>query len=201
MTDDDVDARLRAALRTGGAAALADWAATGRPGLLLLRGYLTDVWDAGPIEGTHQRDVIDNTSAAVAAIAAAHPLAFLDVFEDDRFRESGYVLTGLGKIDDPRATERLIRAAGSADQWTRMDVAIGLGRRPSPAATLTLGDLLVDHEYLVRYHALKSLTKIGDDSVLPILRGLKPPSPFEAELVRTAIAAIVGRAAALPPTR
>jgi HEAT repeat protein len=153
------------------------------------------------MQGTHQRDVIDNTSAAIAAIAAAHPLAFLEVFEDDRFRESGYVLTGLGKIDHPRATERLVRAAGSADPWTRMDVAIGLGRRPSSVATATLGALVMDREYLVRYHALKSLTQIGDDSVLWILRSLKPPSPYEAELVEAAISAIAGRAAERPPTR
>ncbi len=152
------------------------------------------------MKGTHQRDVIDNTSAAVATIAAVHPLAFLDVFEDDRFRESGYVLTGLGNIDDPRATERLIRAAGSADRWTRMHVAIGLGRRPSPVASAVLGDLLIDEEYLVRYHALKSLTQIGDDSVLPILRALKPRSPYEDDLVQAAIAAIVGRAVERPST-
>jgi HEAT repeat protein len=82
-----------------------------------------------------------------------------------------------------------------------MDVAMGLGRRPSSAASLTLGDLLADDEYLVRYHALKSLARIGDDAVLPILRSLKPLFPYEAGLVEAAIAAIVGRAADGPPTR
>ena len=153
------------------------------------------------MSGTHPRDVIDNTTAAFGAIAAAEPLAFLEVFDGDRFRESGYVLTGLGKIDDPRATERLIRAAGSRDQWTRMDVAIGLGRRPSLAATETLGGLLADDEFLVRHHALRSLTRIGDESALPILRSMQPQSPHEAELVDGAIAAIVGRGAEGPPTR
>jgi hypothetical protein len=198
---DDVDQRLRAALRTGEADALADWASTGRAGLLLLRGYLTGAWDPGPLSGIHPRDVVDNTSAVVAAIAAADPLEFLEVFADDRFAASGYVLTGLGQIDDPRATERLIRAAGSRDRWTRMDVAIGLARRPSPAATEALGRLLGDDEYLVRCHALQSLTRIGDDSVLPVLRSMRPPSPHEAELVTGAIAAIVRRAADGPPTR
>jgi HEAT repeat protein len=198
---DDVEQRLRAALLTGDDAALAAWASTGRSGLLLLRAYLTDTWDSGPTGDTHPRDVVDNTSAAAAVIAEADPIAFLEVFDDDRFRESGCVLTGLGRIDDPRATERLIRAARSRDQWTRMDVAIGLGRRPSPEASLTLGDLVGDDEYLVRYHALKSLTRIGDESALPILRSMAPPSSHEGVLVEAAIAAIVERAAEAPPTR
>jgi hypothetical protein len=132
---DDVDHRLRAALATGEAAALADWASTGRPGLLLLRDYLTDAWEPGPTAATHPRDVIDNTSAAVAVIAAAHPIEFLEVFDDDRFVESGYVLIGLGKIDDPRATERLVRAARSRDPgrgWTlRWGWADGRRRQPA----------------------------------------------------------------------
>jgi hypothetical protein len=187
-----VEDRLREACRTGDNAALADWATTGRPGLLLLRDYLSGEWDPGPMDG-HPRDLIDNLRAAVAATAAAHPQEFLDVFGADRFLDSGYVLTGLGQIDDPRATERLVRAAASRDNWNRMDAAIGLGRRPAPAATETLGRLLGDDEYLVRYHALASLARIGDSSVLPLLRGWRPPSPYEAKLVEGTIAAILAR--------
>jgi HEAT repeat protein len=151
--------------------------------------------------GTHPRDLVDNLAAAVAAIAAAEPHAFLEVFDDDRFLEDGYVLLGLGKIDDPRATERLIRVAGSGDKWRRMDVAIGLGRRASPASTDTLGRLLDDDDYLVRYHALASLAKIGDTSVVPTLRRFQAKSTHEAGLVEETISAILGRAAEGPATR
>jgi len=198
---EQVEAYLRQAYRTGEASALADWASMGRPGLLLLRDLLARAWDPGPMAGKHPRDLVDNLSAAVAAIAAAEPQAFLEVFEDDRFLEDGYVLLGLGRIDDPRATERLVRVAGSADKWKRMDVAIGLGRRPSAAATATLGRLLVDDEYLVRYHALASLAKIGDSSVVPTLRRIQARSPHEAGLVDGTIAAILDRAAEGPATR
>jgi hypothetical protein len=200
MTD-PVEERLTEAYRTGERAALADWASTGRPGLLLLRDFLTEVWDPGPMKGTHSRDLVDNLSAVVAAIAVAHPTAFLDVFDDDRYRESTYVLTGLGQIDDPHATERILRAVGSRDSFTRMHVAIGLGRRPSLAATETLGRLVSDDEYLVRYHALQSLARIGDASVLPILRRSRPDSSYEVGLVEETISAIEGRAADGPATR
>ena len=200
MTE-QVEAYLRQAYRTGDATALADWASTGRPGVLLLRDLLAREWDPGPMAGTHPRDLVDNLSAAVAAIAAAAPHAFLEVFDDDSFVDDGYVLLGLGKIDDPRATERLVRVAGSGDKWKRMDVAIGLGRRPSPAATATLGRLLGDDDYLVRYHALASLAKVGDTSVLPTLRRIQAPSPHEAGLVEETIAAILDRAAEGPATR
>jgi HEAT repeat protein len=188
------DVRLSAALLTGTHAALEAWAATGRPGLLLLREYLAGTWDQPHAPGVHERDVLDNTGAAVAAIAAAYPDAFLEVFEGDAYCADSFVLDGLGQIDDPRATERLARAAGSKDWATRMHAAIGLGRRISPLATGTLGRLLRDEDHLVRDHALRSLARIGDDSVLGLLREMTPRSSLEMELVHQAEASIVERA-------
>jgi HEAT repeat protein len=189
-----IDVRLSAALLTGTDAALESWASTGRPGLLLLREYLAGTWEQPPAPGVHERDVLDNTAAAVAAIAAANPDAFLEVFAGDAFDANSFVLDGMGQIDDPRATERLARATESKDWGRRMHAAIGLGRRSSSLATGALGRLLRDDDDLVRHHALRSLARIGDASVLPLLRDLTPRSSREADLTDEAVASIVERA-------
>ena len=194
-----IDDCLSAALLTGTDAALEAWASTGRPGLLLLREYLAGTWDQPPAPVVHERDVLDNTAAVVAAIAAANPDAFLDVFAGNAFDPNSFVLDGLGQIHDPRATERLVRATGSRDWGTRMHTAIGLGRRSSPLATSTLGRLLRDDDDLVRYHALRSLERIGDAGVLPLLRDMSPRSSREAELIDQAEASIVERANSAKP--
>ena len=193
--DDDAGERLSAAYALGTNEALERWAATGRPGVLLLREFLDGTWDPAPAVGVFGRDLVDNTSALIAAIAETEPEAFLEVFDADRYRANGPVLVGLGRIDDPRATRRLAGAAGSTDQWVRMDVAIGLGRRESPIASATLAGLLSDREFLVRHHALESLARIGDASALPALRAFDPTSPREAELAEQAIRAIDERTA------
>jgi hypothetical protein len=191
---DEVRERLSAAYALGTDEALGRWATTGRAGVLLLREFLDGTWDPAPAPSVFPRDLVDNTSALVAAIAAAEPEAFLEVFDADRFRASGSVLVGLGTIDDPRATRRLAGAAGSTDQWVRMDVAIGLGRRESSIASATLAGLLNDREFLVRHHALKSLARIGDASALAALRAFEPFSAREAELADQAIRSILERA-------
>lgn len=195
---DDTERRLTAMLNSGTASDLRAWAETGRPGLVLLRAYLDGAWRPAPSRDIHSRDVVDNTSAAIAAIAEAHPVDFLDVFPEGPLGDVSWVLTGLGRIDDPRATDRLARAARSLDQWRRMDAAIGLGRRPSTVATAALAVLVRDAEYLVRYHAFHSLERIGDASVLPVLRDLDPRSPIESELAARTIDAIAARSSADP---
>jgi HEAT repeat protein len=197
---DEVAERLTAAYASGTVDALERWAATGRPGLILLRELLDGSWDPPAAPGTHPRDLVDNTSALVAEIAAAQPDAFLEIFESDRFRANGLILTGLGRIDDPRATRRLARVAGSADRWVRMDVAIGLGRRASSIATATLVRLIGDEDDLVRYHALRSLARIGDPSALATLRRFASPNLRETELAADAIRAIEGRGSDAPPS-
>jgi HEAT repeat protein len=191
---DDVGPRLSAAYALGTNEALARWAVTGRPGVLLLRRFVDGTWDPAPTPGVFGRDLVDHTTALIGAIAEAEPETFLEVFEDDRYRANSLVLGGLGRIDDPRATRRLARAAGSTDQWVRMDVAFGLGRRASSIASATLARLLNDREFLVRNHALKSLARIGDASALSALRAFEPDSPYEAHLAEDAIRSIEERA-------
>ena len=192
--DDDVARRLSAAYAQGTSDALKRWAATGRPGVLLLREFFDETWDPAPAPGVFSRDLVDNTSALIAEIAAAQPEAFLETFESKRYRDNSLVLTGLGQIDDERATRRLARVAGSVDQWVRMQVAIELGRRASSVATATLVRLLGDDEYLVRYHALRSLATVGDVSALAALREHEPDSQHERELAEQAVRSIEERA-------
>jgi HEAT repeat protein len=174
----------------GSEADLAAWAASGRDGLLLLRAAILG---RGHWDGVHPKDVIDGLSAAAAAIAARQPAEFLEIFADPKFDENGWVLTGLGYIDDERATERLASAATARSSWTRMDVAIGLGRRPAARAIDALLPLLDDPDHLVRYHALRSLGAVGDARVAQTLRAFQAPSTQERRLAEDAIREIERR--------
>jgi HEAT repeat protein len=184
--------RLRRAVERGTARDLDAWAATGLPGLRLLRDLLTGAIDPD-FPDVHTRDEIDNLTAAVAAIAAAHPAGFLHVFRDSAFDTYSYVLTGLGHIDDPRATDRLAGAARSKDKWTRMHAAIGLGRLRSSVAVATLVELLTDPDHLVRYHSLVGLAAVGDGTALPALGDFVAATAAERQLADEAISAITSR--------
>jgi len=183
---------LDAVLERGTREDLAAWAASGHDGLLLLRAEVSGN-GRGRWTDVHPRDVIDGLNAAAGAIAATNPRAFLDVFADHEFDENGYVLTGLGSIDDARASERLARATRSRTSWTRMDAAIGLGRHQGSAAVEALVGLLNDPDYLVRYHTLRSLGAIGDARALQALTSFDPPSDVEQRLAGEAIRSIEER--------
>jgi HEAT repeat protein len=190
---------LRAAVEDGSEAALAEWVASGAAGLVVLRAFLDGRMRLPEIgSNLHPVVEIDNTSALVAEIAQAHPTAFLEVFADERFDGDTYVLTGLGHVDDPRATERLARAADSHDMWARMQAAIGLGRRSSPVASAALGRLLEDPEYLVRYHSLKSFARVGGADAIPLLLRYVAHADIERILADEAVAAIESRVAGRP---
>jgi hypothetical protein len=191
---DDIGERLSAAYALGTHESMVRWAATGPRGVHLLREFLDGTWDPAPGPRGSPRDLVDNTSALVAAIAAAQPEAFLEAFGGEQYGSNTLVLAGLGQIDDERATRRLARVAGSADRWVRMGVAMGLGRRPSGIASSVLARLLGDVEFLVRHHALESLARIGDVSALEALRAFKAASPHERDLAERAIRSIEGRA-------
>jgi HEAT repeats len=198
MTDGDLQptlpdpvAVLRAAIRAGASADLAVWAATGEAGLIVLRGVLSGTVDLD-LDGVHPKDVIDELSTAVAAIARAHPAAFLEVFADPGFDTDSFVVTGLGYVDDPRATERLARVAHS-DERLRMEAAIGLGRHRSALAVQSLIALLSDRAYLVRYHALRGLASVGDQSAVVPLRRLRGVSKVERDLAKQALERIAAR--------
>ena len=188
--------RLRDALASSDEATLARWAATGPDGIDVLRRELSGPPSVEPSrEGVHPRDVLDNLTAAIAAIAEAEPDAYLTAFAGEEWRSNGLVLVGLGRIDDPEATRRLAAGARAGDVNARIDAAMGLGRRPDPVATAALVRLLDDPDYLVRYHALRSLAAIGDASALVALDRGFWSTPIEADLARAARDAIERRSA------
>jgi hypothetical protein len=191
MASDEARRRLEEAVERGDDESMRAWSATGRDGLEALRQVLLGEVRFRPPNG---RDSIDNMTTAVVTIARAHPADFLEVFADPGHDQSvTWILDGLGQVDDPRATARLIAATRSGDQWARMSAAIGLGRHSSPGVSGALVPLLADVEYLVRYHALTSLAAAGDASALPALRGFRSPSTFEQDLAAEAVRRIEER--------
>lgn len=188
----DVADRYRDALQSSDRAALERWAATGADGVDLLRRELIRP-TIRPPGGGRDREVLDNLTGLIAAIAEAAPQPFLAAFIGDEWRHNGLVAIGYGRIDDPEATRRLVTAL-EADAWsTRIDAAMGLGRRADPRATTALIEALDDPEYLVRYHAFRSLTAIGDATALPALARPAWPTAHEAALARAARDAIQRR--------
>ena len=70
----------------------------------------------------------------------------------------------------------------------------------SSIATATLVRLIGDEDDLVRYHALQSLTRIGDGSALAALRQFASLNRRETELAAEAIRSIERRGpGAIPP--
>jgi len=186
--------RLAAALATGSDADLAAWASTGPAAVLVLRDELGGKATTEPARPVHPRVIIDNLSAAAAAIASAEPEAFLAAFAGPEWSSDSFVLVGLGRIDDGRATARLIDATLSPSEFARMDAAIGLAGRPSEAVATALRRLLDDGQYLVRYHALASLATSGTPAALPDLLRFEPSTEIERTMRDDAVARISGRA-------
>lgn len=187
----DAGGLLDAVVERGSEGDLSAWAASGRKGLLALRQELTRS-SGRRWPGVHPKGVVDALNQASAAIAAAHPADFLQVFADPQFDGNGFVLTGFGYVDDDRATERLIKATEAGWSSTRMDAAIGLGRRRSEPAIGALVLLLHDSDYLVRYHAVRSLGAVGDSRALAALRAIHDDQ-VRREVIEEAIASIEGR--------
>jgi len=198
--DSVVRERLAAVLGTGSAADLAAWASTGAAGVLVLRDELGRKATTEPARPTHPRDIIDNLSAAAAAIASAEPEAFLAAFAGHEWSLDSFVLVGLGRIDDDRATARLIDATLSPGESARIHAAIGLSGRRSEIVTTALGRLLHDGQYLVRYHALASLAASGTPAALPELERFEPLTEIERTMRDDAVARISGRASGATPT-
>jgi HEAT repeat protein len=187
--------RYRAALESSDPAVLDAWAATGAEGVELLRRELRRP-TIQPSASGHDREVLDHLTALIAAIAEAAPHPYLTAFLGEEWRHHGLVAVGYGRIDDPEATRRLVITLES-DTWpTRVDAVMGLGRRPDPRATAALIEALDDPEYLVRYHAFRSLRAIGDETALRVLGRPAWPTAHEADLARAARDAIEGRRSA-----
>jgi HEAT repeat protein len=198
--DAQIRERLAAVLGTGSEADLAAWASTGAAGVLALREELEGKSVTEPARSAGPREIIDNLTAAAAAIAWAQPEAFLTAFAGDRWASDTFVLVGLGRIDDERATARLVAATSLPNEWARMDAAIGLAGRRSETVAAALVRLLDDGHYLVRYHALASLATSGTQATLPDLDRFEPLTEIERTMRDHAVVQISGRDSSGTPT-
>jgi HEAT repeat protein len=126
---------------------------------------------AVPLSGG--RAFVDNIMAVSCALASRFPDKFLAAFDSDRWESSGFVLEGLGCTELPEA-RRLLTLALFSDLpgTTRLSAASALGSIPGPESVQALLRALDDLDYLVKYHAIKSLGMIGDLSVLDRLTSL-----------------------------
>ena len=196
-SEEKVMAALEAVIRSGDPEDLVAWAATGEAGVALLRDVLTGSGHPR-LEDVGSRDVGDGLMEAAGVIAGAQPEAFLQTFSDPTFESDRFVLTGLGYVTHPRATERLANAARSDDEWVRMAAAISLGRHNSDVAAQALTALIADPAYLVRYHALKGLARIGDASAVMPLRAALAFGGVERDLAERALERITERGGRRP---
>lgn len=173
--------------------ALADWLASGDSVVRELRDELAGTRRANIPGGLADREIIDNLAVVSAAVAEAHPDAFLSTFRGRRWRTDTFVVAGLGHVDRPEATERLLALVGDPSASVRMDAVIGLGRSTSAAAAAALTVALDDAEYLVRYHALDGLARVGDDACRHALEAFcarDDVAPVERQMAQTALDSI-----------
>ncbi len=203
MTGSDVEALLVDVLTEPTPSALSAWAATGKAGLKRLRAELDGTRHAALPSSCDPRDTVEHLGAAIAALAEAEPDEFLATFSAPAWRTAPGVVTGLGVIDRPAATRRLLEAIAGPDPRVRTDAAIGLGNREGPEVTASLVAALDDEAQFVRFHALRSLAKVGDASALDALHSLArrdDAESWELELAGAAVQIIEARAALVDPT-
>jgi HEAT repeat protein len=180
---------------------LADWLASGTEVVGELHDELAGTRRAEIPGGLADREIMDNLSAVVAAVAEAHPDAFLSTFEGQRWRTDTFVIGGLGHVGRPEATDRLLALVDERSASVRMYAVIGLGRVPCPASAAALAAALDDTDYLVRYHALEGLAAVGDDACRPALDVFltrEDVAPVERQLAQTALDVIHGRGHGTP---
>lgn len=142
------------------------------------------------------RELIDNTTDISCRLAARFPDDYLAAFNNPRWLASGFVLAGLGYTRRSEAQPLLIDALQSnAPGVTRLAAASALATIPGPEAVRALLQALDDPEYLVQYHAIRSLGAIGDRTALDRLMPLAtdPPNRGIGEVAGRAVKSLAGR--------
>lgn len=139
------------------------------------------------------RDMADNSARVASRLAAAFPGRFLAVFNDREWSTDGDILMALGDTGRAEARPLLVATlADGASDTIRLAAAIGLGGLPGrQSADALLHALDHDPEYLVQYHAAKSLGSVGEVEDLPRLEALEHSDNFGlVSAARDAIAEI-----------
>lgn len=142
------------------------------------------------------RELIDNMTDISCRLAARFPDDYLAAFNNRRWVASGFVLTGLGYTRRQEAQPLLIDALQSdAPGVTRLSAASALATIPGPEAVRALLQALDDDDYLVQYHAIRSLGAIGDrtslDRLIPL--ATNPPNRGIGEVAARAVKSLTDR--------
>ena len=161
MADDTTQDRLFAAVLIEGTDEAADaWISSGPQAVRRLRTELNREHPVRIPEGAHPRDVLDNLAWASRLIAAAYPDVFLSTFTSPAWDANTFVCSGLGGIQRPDATKRLMRLLGHENKWIRTQAAVALRGHRHRGLKSALLAALDDPEYLVRYHVEERLAEL-----------------------------------------
>jgi len=142
------------------------------------------------------RWLFDHMSYVSGRLGARFPEEYAQLFADSRWIEDTFVLVGLGYTRRAEAEAILIEALFSgASEFTRLSAASSLRHFPTPEANKALLGALDDPDYLVQYHAIRSLGAVGGREALERLLQLAadPPGRAAAHVVPSAIRSIADR--------
>ena len=160
MPDDlDSEQLFAQALVDGTDEAIAGLIATGPGTVHRLLQELTGERRATVPEGTADRLLLDNLTWISHEVARAFPDEFLTAFTEDHWDENSFVCSGLGAIQRPEVTERLMRILTSKNKWLRISAAVALRDHRHPDLKAALVAALEDPDYLVRYHVEERLAE------------------------------------------
>lgn len=158
------DTLFARALTDGTDEALAAWIASGPESVNRLRSELTGERMVAAPDGMSPRELIDNLQASSHAVASAYPEEFLGAFADRVWDKNTFVCTGLGAINRPGVTRRLMRLLQSDDQWVRVHTAVALRGHRHRGLRSVLIAALEDPDDLVRYHVEQRLAEMDETS-------------------------------------
>ena len=153
--------RLFAAVLIEGTDAAGDaWTGSGPEGVSRLHAELSGEHRVRVPDGVHSRDFLDNLTWASGLIASVYPDEFLATFRSSDWDDNVFVCAGLGEIQRPEATKRLMRLMGHEDKWIRINAAVALrGHRHRGLQSVLLA-ALNDPDDLVRYHVEARLVEL-----------------------------------------
>ena len=148
------------------------------------------------LPGGWDRAFANNTASLSRRLAESFPGEYLSSFNSSRWITSSFVLSGLGCTGRDEVKPVLIEALfSSAPETTRLHAAIALGCFPGADSVSALIRALDDDEYLVKYHSVESLGRIGDKLALDRLLAIagNPPSRGIAVVAPRAAATLAWR--------
>ena len=179
---------------------LAGWDPQRSPAELLALGapaleLLLNAKDGKPLPpaGGNPRDVEDALQSAIAAFGARDVDGVLAELKRRGWTHPRIVLSGMGRVADPRIVLMLLELSASKDSLDRLRAVRYLGLQPDPRATEALRLALKDRNESVRLAAIEHLGGRGDSGSIEALQDLAKKSsqkPWIAAAAKSAVAKI-----------